>query len=197
MRQFSAPVAALFADSDVELETIFLVRITDASGAIVISTTTHFNNVTLSNGWVYEANALLMSADPPQLSTVVDREQYKLIIADPDFITGSYAESGLIGKLLDVRVGFIDPATGLPMTTLTDTFVVYKGRVDGSNFQIDTKELGECLLQITGTSPILSLDMAKGIYLSRDAVRGRHPADTCCDDIYEGSNTSTSKWGKI
>lgn len=195
MRLFSANVTAALARDDTE--TIYLVRITDVAGTVLISSTTFFEQVTLSNGYVYAANGTLVAADPPQLSTTVDREQYKLTFADPEFAAGAHAENGLIGKKLDVRLGFIDFTTGLPFTDVADTFIVYKGRIDGTSYKITTNELGEAILQITGTSPMLSLDMQKGVYLSKNEVRQRNPLDSCADQIFEGSGPTTLKWGKL
>ena len=195
MRQLSTNVASLLELGDTE--TLFLVRITDKEGEVVFSSTSYYDDVTLSNGYLYEANGMLVSADPPQLSTTVDREQYKVILSDPEFMQGDNAENGLTGKRMEVRVGFIDPESGLPFTEERDTFIVYRGRVDGASYRISTEEYGETLLQITGVSPILSLDMKKGIHLTKDAIRQRNPNDSSCDQMYEGSSTIILKWGKI
>ena len=40
------------------------------------------------------------------------------------------------------------------------------------------------------------LDMKKGLYLSKDKVRGRNPDDSSCDRVYDGSG-ATLKWGKL
>jgi hypothetical protein len=193
MRQLSANVqAALEQGSD----TIYLVRVTARDGTVIFTSTTYHSDLTLTNGYAYEANGLLVSADPPQLSTTVDREQYRVTVADPEFLEGVHAENGLTGKILDVRLGFINPVTGLPFLEPVDTFMVYRGRVDGSAYKINTEEFGESLLQITGISPILSLEMKKGIYLSRDAVRQRNANDSSCDQLYEGSSSVVLKWGR-
>lgn len=194
MRQLSANVVAALTGAD--LETFYTIRIADKNDTVVFTSTTHHSNVTLSNGHLFEANGLIVSVDPPQLSTTVDREQYKVGIADPAFLQGSMAENGLIGKKLEVRIGFIDPTTGLPYTNVNDTFLVYKGRIDGTAYKVSTQEYGESVLMITGTSPILSLDMKKGIFLSRDAVRQRNVNDSSCDQLYEGSGSVVLKWGR-
>lgn len=194
MRQLSANVAALVENN--QAETIFLVRITDRDGDVVFSTTTFYENVTLDNGYQYEANGMLVAADPPQLSTNVDREQYHVTLADPEFMQGDNAENGMTGKRLEVRLGFLDPETGYPYTADEDTFVVYRGRIDGAAYKVNTEEYGEALLQITGISPILSLDAKRGFYLSRDATRQRNPNDSSCDQLYEGSSALVLKWGK-
>lgn len=195
MRQLSTNIASLL-DLQEEVETLFLVRITDKDGAVVFSSTSYYENVTLSNGYLYEANGMLVSADPPQLSTTVDREQYKITIADPEFMQGDNAENGLTGKRMEVRLGFVEPEIGVPYTDEIDTFIVYRGRVDGAAYKISTEEFGEALLQITGVSPIMSLEMKKGFRLTKDATRQRNPTDSSCDQLYEGSSTIVLKWGK-
>jgi hypothetical protein len=194
MRLLSPTISALIAAGDVEV--IYLLRITDSNGVPLITSTTFYSDVTLSNGYVYVSNGLLVGADPPQLSTTVDREQYKVTMADPEFNEGPYADNGFIGKIMEVRLGFINPATGLPFTTVAETFTVYKGRLDGTSYRIAMVELGEALLQIIGTSPMASLDMAQPFYLSKDEVRQRNIDDACADSIYEGSSTTALKWGK-
>jgi len=194
MRQLSANVAPLFASGQVE--TVLMVDIKDKDGVPIMTSTTYYNNITLDNGDVYESNERLVSADPPQLSTTVDREQYKVTFADPDFLDGAEAENGMVGKRMTVLVGFINPETGTPFTADEDIFIVYRGRVDGAAYKIALQELGEALLQVTGVSPILSLEARRGIYLSKDAIRRRNPQDSCCDQLYEGSAAIVLKWGK-
>jgi hypothetical protein len=143
----------------------------------------------------------LVSADPPQQSTTVDREQYKVSLADPEFLLGDIAEANLVGKRLFVHLAIIDPTTGLPLLGqdnegVADAFNIYTGSIDGGAYDIDTRELGESLFQVTGVSPILSLEMKSGIYLSKDAVRQRNPNDSCCDSLYDGSAAVVLKWGK-
>jgi hypothetical protein len=195
MRKLSSNITALMQSGETA-ETIYLIRITDKIGTLVYADTTHTSDVTLSNGFVYPANGNLVSADPPQQSTTVDREQYKIVIADPEMLLGALAESNFVGKRLEVRIGFLNPNTGLPYTTVDDTFIIYAGSVDSASYKVSTEEYGESLFQVSGVSPIVSLDMKRGLYLSKDAVRQRNPQDSCCDQIYEGSGTSVLKWGK-
>lgn len=196
MRQLSANIIALMA-SGVTIEIIYLVRIKNSAAGIIYADTTHYATVILSDGSVYPANGTLVSADPPQQSTTVDREQYKITIADPEFLLGGIAEANLVGKRMESRIAFINPATGNPFTDVADTFLIYAGSVDSGAYKVTLEEFGESLFQITGVSPILSLEMRRGIYLSRDAVRQRNPADSCCDKLYEGSGKVTLKWGKV
>jgi len=195
MIQFSANIQACL-NSD-NIEAFYLLRITYSNGTPIYSSTSHFHDITLSNGYVYTADSLIEAVDPPNLSSSVDKEQYKIVLADPSLSEMSILESNIIGKLLETRVGFINKATGLPFLSTSDTLVVYKGRIESANYIIDTKEIGECKLQISGSSPIVNLDQKNGIYLSKDSIRRRDGTDTCCDQIYEGSGALVLKWGKV
>jgi hypothetical protein len=196
MRQLSANITALI-ESDETVEMFHMVRITNRAGTVIYADTTHHAPVTLSNGAVHPATGSLVSVDPPQQSTTVDREQYQITIADPEFLLGALAEANLVGKRLESRVGFINPETGTPFTNVNDTFLTYKGAVNSGAYKITLEEFGEALFQVTGVSPILSLETRRGMYLSRDAVRQRNSADSCCDKIFEGSGPATLKWGKL
>jgi hypothetical protein len=196
MRQLSANITALMASGE-PVEMFYMVRITNRAGVVIYADTTHYATVVLSNGFTYPATGSLVSVDPPQQSTTVDREQYQITVADPAFLLGELAEANLVGKRLETRVGFINPATGTPFTNVADTFLTYKGAVNSGAYKVTLEEFGEALFQITGVSPILSLETRRGIYLSRDAVRQRNSADSSCDKIFEGSGAATLKWGKV
>jgi len=170
--------------------------IKNGDGSLFRASTTHHSTMTMSNNIVYVADDFIVSVDPPQLSTTVDREQYKIILADNTFDSAAQADNVYVGKLVEARLGFIDPATGLPLLNIVDSLVVYKGRIDGASSKITTDEIGESLFNISCASPMLSLDMRKGLYLSRDVIRGNDPNDGCCDQIYEGSGTLILKWGR-
>jgi hypothetical protein len=194
MRQLSSNVVALIANETISSFYMVLVRHYN-DGMIHFNTTSHFADVTLSNGITYLADGKLKSADPPQLNTTVDREQYKVILADPAFADGALLGQGLVGKVMEVRVGFINPATGLPYTDIADTFVSYKGRINSAAYLVDTEE-GSVDLELVGVSPLISLDMVKGYYLSRDFVRQKDATDSSFDAVYEGSSAVILKWGK-
>jgi hypothetical protein len=125
MRQLSANIKALIDAENVTAFYMVLVQAFD-SGFVYFNTTSHYADLTLSNGVEYLSDGKLKSCDPPQLSATVDREQYKLILADPGFDDGATIGMGLVGAVLEVRLGFINPSTGTPYTNISDTFVVYK-----------------------------------------------------------------------
>jgi hypothetical protein len=194
MRQLSSNIVNLIANETVNAFYMVLIRHYN-DGFINFNTTSHFANVTLSNGITYLADGKLKSADPPQLTTTVDREQYKVLLSDPSFTEGGNIGQGLVGKIMEVRIGFLNPLTGTPFTNIADTFVSYKGRVNSASYLVDTDE-GTVDLEVTGVSPLISLEMVKGFYTSRDFVRQQDVTDSSFDSVYEGSGGTVLKWGK-
>jgi len=193
MIQLSTKLAEVLA-MDV-IETFLMVQVKSKSGDIKYNTTTYFSNITLSDGREYLGDGSLVSVDPPQISSSVDREQYKVTLADPDFDAGSTLDT-LLGHKAEVRAGFVDSVTGYPLLNLEDTLIIYAGDIDQAAISANVGEHGEVLLQLTCASPMGDLDLKKQIYLSKDEVRKRDINDTCCDQIYVGSGKFLLKWGK-
>jgi hypothetical protein len=159
-------------------------------------TTNYFSNITLSDGSTYENDGRLMQVDPPQLSTSVDRELYKITFADPDFSFGPLVDTGIVGSPVSVRIGFVNQETKLPYTNIQDTVLVYKGKVDNGAYSISTQDTGEATFVLTCASPLADLDSVRALYTSRDALRSVSPNDTSFDQIYEGAGQVELKWGK-
>jgi hypothetical protein len=158
-------------------------------------TTSHVTNITV-DGNTYLSDGRLLSVDPPKLSSSVDRELYKVTLADPDYSIGGTMQTGIVGKTFEVRLGFVDPITSQPYTALSDTVLIYKGFVDSIAYNIETNQQGEVALLVTGASPMANLDVTKTFYTSRDFIRSISPTDSCFDQVYEGSGTVNLKWGK-
>jgi len=195
MITFSPTVRQIIADGKAEV--FFFVFVKNGDGSLFRASTTHHTSFKAGDNINYVADDFIISADPPQQSSTVDREQYKLTLADPEFTTAAEAENGLVGKKVEVRLGFINPDNGKPLVQdMADTFIVYKGKVDGLSSSFDTVETGELLFVMSCASPMVSLDQSRGVYLSRDEIRSRTPTDSCCDKIYTGSSALTIKWGR-
>jgi hypothetical protein len=172
-----------------------LLEILNANNSPYRRLTTHASELTMSDGATYLPNRII-SVDPPKASSAVDREQYSFVISDSQFLEAEQIEGGnFIGRKVNARIGFLN-ASGVPLTNLTDTFLIYSGRIDSYTYKIKTEEIGEVLLQFTCSSPMADLDLKKGIFLSKDFVKGRDPLDTSCDMIYGGSLSLSLKWGK-
>jgi len=187
--------AMINAMSNAPVDYFHLIKITNENNTVTKAVTTHWANVTI-NSVTYVADGSIVKLDPPQTTTTVDREQYKFILADPSFTEAAAAEASLVGHRAEIRIGFLDHVFKQPLTTLTDTLLIYSGRIDGAAYNIKTDTLGESLLQITCASPLADLDMKRMLYCSRDFVRGRRPDDSSCDQVYGGSGILNLKWGK-
>jgi len=185
------------------IDAFYMVRILDSAGSVVYNTTSHYYDVQLTSGgsvasgYLYSSNDGLISIDPPQLTTNVDREQYKILLADNDYTKSSFVNNNIVGKIIEVRIGFINITTNAPYFELTDTVIVYKGKIDSASYLVKTSTMGERVVQLTGSSPMRSLDMKRAVYLGKDAARQANPKDSSCDQIYEGSGSITLKWGRI
>ena len=177
-------------------DAFYLLRIRKGDGTLIRATTTHFTNVTMENGVTYLADDYLHSVDAPHISSVVDREQFKIALVDPSFLNGVDAERGYLGKRLELIMGFLNPATGQPYTNMVDTLTLYKGQIDSSGFKINTIDLGESLFAISGASPMAALEMARNGLMTKEETRTRNPRDSSMDLVFEGSGAVALKWGR-
>jgi hypothetical protein len=159
-------------------------------------TTSFYSNITLSNGEVFESDGRLVSVDTPRISTVVDREIFKIVLTDADYVLGAQFQSGLVGANFEVRILLINPVNNSPYTNLADTILAYKGIVDNIAYSLQTSGVGETALAISGSSPMNDLDLTRNFYTSREYIKTKYPDDTCFDQIYEGSGPVNLKWGK-
>lgn len=159
-------------------------------------TTTFYSNVTLSNGETFLSDGRLLSVDAPRISATVDRELFKVTLADPDFLLGAQFQTGLVGNNFEIRIILVDPVTNQPYLNLNDSILSYKGIIDNMGYSIETSNQGESILAISGSSPMNDLDLTKNFYTSREYIKTKYPDDTCFDQIYEGSGPVNLKWGK-
>ena len=173
----------------------YLLKIVNEVGVTTKAITTHPANL-LINGTTYVASGNIMSLDPPQVTTSVDRELYKIVLSDPSFSEGAEADANMIGFDAEVRMGFLNASTKLPMTNVSQTLLMYSGVIENVSYAIKSSEKGESLFQITCSSPLADLELKRAMYCSRDYVKGRHPDDTSCDQVYGGSGILQLKWGK-
>jgi len=175
---------------------------------VVYSTSIPYD-ITISNGTTYLASNGLQGVDPPRLSQTVDRESYKVVFADPNYLMKSYFEAGAVGDKIEVYIGFINPTNAAllgtdsvsvspkaPFKNMSDTILAYRGSVDTHGYDVNF-ESGEVTATIEGSSPMSDLDMVRAFNTSRDAIRQYNAADTSYDQIYEGSGEIVTKWGKV
>jgi hypothetical protein len=100
MRNISASIQLLLAQD--YIDTFYLV----ALGATRRHTTIN-RNITF-NGDLFLGNSELASVEPPRLSSVVDREPYKVSYVDPLFTFRSEFETGMVGQVVIIYLGFIN-----------------------------------------------------------------------------------------
>jgi hypothetical protein len=185
---FSNTVADI--QSQPVVESFYMVRIGN------YRTTNYFTEITLSDNQLFVADGRLVSVDTPRLSSYVDREVYKCVLADSDFVLGYMVDNNIVGSVFEVRIGFVNGSTGLPVTTIRDTILAYSGIVDTSGYNIKTDAIGETLLQVSGASPMADLDATRPFYGGKDWVRKIYPNDASFDQVYEGSGAVNIRWGK-
>lgn len=190
---FSANVQNAIAS--LNSETFYAVSIVSETGVPWKRLTTYPADLTI-DGALYYGNGEIVAMDPPKISTNVDREAFRISLADPAFMNAVDVDLGLINYRVRVLAGFTNPSTGVPMTDLSDMLHVYSGRVDSTGYRMGTQEAGEANLQLVCSSPMADLDLKKGIFTSRDYVRGKNPRDSSCDHVYAGSGVLSIKWGK-
>ena len=156
---------------------------------------THYADIAF-NGHTYTGNISLVSVDPPQMTTVVDRQQFKLGFSDPNMEFGSIAELGMVGQPVSIYIAFIDIDTGEPQLSLPDVILAYRGKIDGTAYGIETDEIGSSIFELTCSSPMGDLDAVKPMRATQDYMDKNFPGDSSFSQIYQGSGTLYLRWGK-
>jgi len=180
----------------------------NALGIPAEATTTAPYDITMSNGITYTANSKLVSADPPRLTSVVDREAYKISFADVDNVYRAMFDAGVVGKKIKLTFGFINKLSttavgsnginvlsGTPFKDMRDTICIYQGAVDTSAIDFNFSE-GKVTATFESSSPMGSLDMRNTFMTSKQSMRDKYPNDASFDVIHVGSGASLLKWGK-
>lgn len=186
MRTFSSNVQAVL-DSDT-IRFFYLIKLSLSSDYFFTS----FNANLTFNGDTYLADGGLVEFDSPKFSTVVDREAYRVVISDQvDEILNEF-RTGVVGKDIEVRVGFLD-STGAPLLSTSDVILIYKGFADSPSIAND---FNQKLATIEGSSPMADLDAINNFISSKDGMDQRSATDTSFDDIFK-DNEVKIKWGKI
>lgn len=176
------------------IESFYLVQVNLAG--LTLKTTSFYTDLILSDGSTYLSDGRLLAVDPPKLSATVDRELYKITMADPDFSLGAYLEKGLVGVDVVVRVGFVNTATNLPLTDLVNTVIVYQGKVDSGSYAVSTEDVGETVFVLSCSSPMGDLDLTKYLQTTKDALRYIDATDTSFEQVYENAGQIELRWGK-
>jgi len=186
MRVFSSAVQTLIDSGNIEYFFLITLEFTNT-----YRLTSYRSNLEY-DGNTYTADGGLFEIDEPKFSSVVDREAYRIVIAeDLDEMFAEF-EANVVGKPIDVKVGFVD-TNGQPLLGTDDVVSVYRGRADSPAISNDWEEK---LAVIEGTSPMADLDAVNVRFTSKDGMDQINTNDTSFDEIY-GNREITLKWGKV
>lgn len=191
MISFNSTLAALLREPTLEVFYLIEIKIDP-----VYRTTSFYSDITMTDGSLYKSDGRIISTEPPQLSTTVDKSQYSIVFADPLMEFRQYFDN-LTGKLVTVRLGFVDQKTSKPLLDIDNTLLVYRGAIDNFGYSINTNEIGSVVLNLTCASPMSDLDMKKALYTSREALTQISMEDTSFNQIYDDEGQIALKWGKI
>jgi len=146
------------------------------------------------NGNTYTANSALLEVDSPKFSSVVDRESYRVVIAEDDSNTfKAEIDDNVVGKGIEVRIGFLDSNDEPILSPVSDVLLAYKGFVDSPSIQNNFESK---IITFEGTSPMSDLDMVIPFIGSRDGIKQKSSNDTSFENLY-GDSVIKLKWGKI
>ena len=125
MRTFSSTVSSLLSQDVVKF--FLLIDLKFSSNHYL--TTLPYSFTFLSADGVsvnYSVSNSVLEYDPPKLSSVVDREAYRLVLSDLSDTMLGEMKTGIIGKEMSVRLGFLD-SSDQPITNSSDILYIYKG----------------------------------------------------------------------
>jgi len=151
------------------------VRLTNLAYDITVD-----SNVYLSDGGLTEFS-------PPQLTSVLDREVYRIKLVDHGNTYKNYFESGVLGTPVTVRLGIEG--------NLTDFDILYKGRIDATFIETESSEYTKHAI-IECSSPFGALDRTTDRRTEKNTQRQINSSDSAFDRIYNSADEITLKWGK-
>lgn len=152
---------------------------------------THAHDVTW-NGNQYTAVNPVLGIEPPQYSTVVDREVYRMELDALDPLIQSEVDSGIVYKPVSVRIAFT--LDGVFQSGADQTVYSYKGRVGGVSQSVNAEK---SVYAVECTAPLSDLDANSPRFTTTNAQQLLYPTDTCFKGIHEGSAAVDLEWGKI
>lgn len=143
-------------------------------------------NVTVG-GNVYTSDGGLTKLSPPQLTSVADREVYRIELIDFNNEFKTHFDAGAVGSDVTVSLG-IEGNT-------TDIDIVYKGRIDGATIETNPSE-GTKVAVIECSSPFGALDRTNERLTRSDQQKKIDATDTCFDRVYQSVDNIQIRWGK-
>jgi hypothetical protein len=153
---------------------------------------TSFHRNIVYDGHTWLGDGGVFSIEPPNFSSILDREAYTIVLTDiADSVSDSF-KLGVIGNTIKVSLGLLD-SNGDPLLGAGDVSPTYSGFIDSPSVNISWDEK---TAKIEGTSPMADLDQVNLTMVSKDGMDQKNSTDTSFDSIYEDSETHIS-WGKI
>ena len=150
------------------------------------------------------ANNSISEFTPPIIERASNREQYTISFVDADFELRAEASSSIVGARVTVYFGLINKSNGIlgganpgePLLLPEHLTLGFDGLIDSKEYVIDPDE-ATAIFKIECATPMASLNDVRPYITSKTAVKVLDPADTCYDQIYEGTSGTDLLWGKI
>lgn len=198
MKTFSSNIQSVIGLDN--LSVFYLVQLDYKTGSVYHASTPM--DIDVAGYATFSSDNELLSIDAPKMSSVVDREAYKITYSDNASVLRTKFETGIVGTPVTVFIGFYNNSAttisgvlpGQPFTSYADLIVAYKGFIDSHGYTTDVEGAITAVLECS--SPMASLDLTKPLYTSRDAMRQINTADSSFDDVYTGSKAINLLWGK-
>lgn len=135
----------------------------------------------------YTSDGGLTKLSPPQLTSVADREIYRIELVDFSNEYKVHFDNNAVGTVVTVRMGIEG--------NFVDLDIVYKGRIDACQIETNPAE-GTKVAIIECSSPFGALDRTtERMSLPKDQKR-LDPTDTTFDRVFQDIEVYTLKWGK-
>jgi len=186
MRNFSSAVQTVLNSDNIKFA--FLIKLEFINTYYFTS----YNSNIVFDGDTYRADGGLFEFDTPKFSSTLDREAYKVVIADSLDEMATEFKANVVGKPVSVKVALLDSNREL-LLGVNDVLSVYNGFVDAPQI---TNDFEQKLAVIDCTSPMSDLDTINAFYTSRDGMDQQSLTDTSFDEIFRNKEI-TSKWGKV
>lgn len=148
------------------------------------------------NGETYINDGAIIGLELPKMTSVVDRQRFKLTFADTYLDFAAIAENSLIGQTVEVWMSFVDLSTNKPILNPVDVILIYKGAVDAPAHQLNTGDGSTMQFALDCASPMADLDRTRTYFASQDYADKNYPGDNSYEQIFQGSGPVSLRWGK-
>ena len=140
----------------------------------------------------YISDGGLEEYSPPSVSTVVDRETYRIRIVDNSNALKNRWDTAagtgrIIGTPVTVRLGVNDDTSALD--------IIYQGRIDGVEQDIDFGDNQKTSI-IECSSPFADLSLVSTRLTTQEFQQAIQSTDTCFNDVGVKIDAAERRWGK-